>query len=821
MRHGKLNLFVYLQFGLKKNNTLIMKKVFAFIVTLLAVASTTIYAAEPTDYYKSCEGKTGEALLAALQSVVGSHTNVGYDGLWAVYNRSDVDENGKYIDMYSTKRWTPGKEKCGNYSRVGDCVNREHSFPKSWFNEGSPMKSDAFHVYPTDGKVNGQRSNFPYGECANGTTLPSNNGIKALGKLGTSTFPGYTGTVFEPVDEYKGDLARTYFYMAAAYNDKIRSWNSDMLAGNSYPAYKTWALNLLLKWHRQDVVSERETERNDAVYGFQKNRNPFIDHPELVEYIWGDKKGEAWYINGSPVPVWSLPADKSTIDFGLTATDYSISRAIDVKGINLTSAVSVTLSGSDFTLQQSTVSAAAANKGTTISVSFRRANSGVSTGVLTFRSGDLTATVNLRAEAISGIPALPAEDITETGFTARWMSLGDAESYQLTVKKDGAALAGYPVTVNAEAEEYAVSGLDPATLYSYSLTSATKVSNEVNVTTAALLPDIQYLNGDEFSFTCDPDTPSEAAEVWIDVENIDRDLTVSVGAPFAVSTNLNDWSRSITIDPQQERFYLRVEAAAAGEYETSIIITDGYHTNDDGTATASVRDLSKPWFVEDFEKAADGKYDTYSNQSFEGNPCVWNLTNAGIWSSDKGYNSDYSLRLGKNPTSAIETATAKKSGIGTISFFAERWSSDDGDVTLQVEYKPEGADEWVNAGVVKVDTDSYARYEVKVNAGGSNYIRLRQTAGARGNIDDIIVTDYGNSSVDGITDDSLADWDAYCLNKSLVIVNHGNAAVYRVYNLDGQTVGGAKLHGSQYTLRVPAGLYIVTDGENSRRVLVK
>ena len=194
MRHGKLNLFVYLQFGLKKNNTLIMKKVFAFIVTLLAVASTTIYAAEPTDYYKSCEGKTGEALLAALQSVVGSHTIVGYDGLWTVYNQSDVDENGKYIDMYSTKRWNGTSEKCGNYSYVGDCVNREHSFPKSWFGNKSPMNSDAFHVYPTDGKVNGQRSNYPYGECANGTTLASHNGIKALGKLGTSTFPGYTGT---------------------------------------------------------------------------------------------------------------------------------------------------------------------------------------------------------------------------------------------------------------------------------------------------------------------------------------------------------------------------------------------------------------------------------------------------------------------------------------------------------------------------------------------------------------------------------------------------------------------------------------------------
>lgn len=255
-------------------------------------------AAQPADYYKSCEGKSGEALLKQLNSVVGSHTNVGYDGLWNVYKTSDVDANGKIWDMYSTKRWNTG-EKCGNYAKVGDCYNREHSMPKSWFSEGSPMKSDAFHVYPTDGKVNGQRSNFPFGECANGTTLSAPSGIKALGRLGTSTFPGYSGKVFEPDDEYKGDFARTYFYMAAAYNDKISGWNSDMLAHNSFPVYKQWAIDLLLKWHRQDPVSKKETDRNDAVYNHQRNRNPFIDHPELAEHIWGNKSAEKWYANGT------------------------------------------------------------------------------------------------------------------------------------------------------------------------------------------------------------------------------------------------------------------------------------------------------------------------------------------------------------------------------------------------------------------------------------------------------------------------------------------------------------------------------------------
>lgn len=168
-------------------------------LALAALTSGSAAAAEPAGYYDSCKGKGGSNLLTALCSKISSHTNVGYNGLYGVYETSDVHPDGTVWDMYSTKNWGTWSHvtKCGNYSGVGSCINREHSVPQSWFNEASPMKSDAFHVYPTDGKVNGQRSNYPYGECAGGTTL-SNGSIKGLGRLGTSTFPGYSGRVFEP-----------------------------------------------------------------------------------------------------------------------------------------------------------------------------------------------------------------------------------------------------------------------------------------------------------------------------------------------------------------------------------------------------------------------------------------------------------------------------------------------------------------------------------------------------------------------------------------------------------------------------------------------
>ena len=144
----------------------------SLVALLICLFSGLAYAQEPSGYYKKAEGKCQKELLKQLCEIVGPHKNVGYNGLWNVYKDSDIRPGTNYYwDMYSTSKFREGQQKCGNYSHVGDCVNREHSFPKSWFKEGQPMKSDAFHVYPTDGKVNGQRSNFPYGECANGTTV--------------------------------------------------------------------------------------------------------------------------------------------------------------------------------------------------------------------------------------------------------------------------------------------------------------------------------------------------------------------------------------------------------------------------------------------------------------------------------------------------------------------------------------------------------------------------------------------------------------------------------------------------------------------------
>lgn len=257
----------------------------------LMVSANLVYAQAPSGYYDPANGLSGTPLQAALHNIIDNHTAISYAALWGAYPNTDKKANGKVWDMYSDVpggtppyEFTFGADQCGNYSGESSCYNREHSFPQSWFSENSPMVSDLFHIVPTDGYVNGRRSSFPYGKvgAASWTSL---NGSK----LGTCVSPGYTSTVFEPIDEYKGDFARIYFYMAVRYYTEDSGWPGSAMVTGSQP--KAWALTLLKSWDSQDPVSVKEINRNNAVYTYQHNRNPFVDHPEFVAAIWGVNTG--------------------------------------------------------------------------------------------------------------------------------------------------------------------------------------------------------------------------------------------------------------------------------------------------------------------------------------------------------------------------------------------------------------------------------------------------------------------------------------------------------------------------------------------------
>ena len=267
-----------------------MKKYISIILILIGLSG---YAQIPNGYYDAAQGLSGYQLKTALKSIISNgHQDHGYDALYTAYQTTDVDNyyehNGTVLDMYSERpngadayEYTHNSNHCGTYHQEGDCFNREHIMPQSVFHRARPMRTDAHFVVPTDGYVNNRRSSYAFGEVSSPSWTSSNGS-----KLGSNTTSGYNGTVFEPIDEFKGDIARMLFYFATRYENQVAGWNHAMLNGTSDQVYETWFLDILLQWCANDPVSQREIDRNNAVYNYQHNRNPFIDHPEWVNLIW-------------------------------------------------------------------------------------------------------------------------------------------------------------------------------------------------------------------------------------------------------------------------------------------------------------------------------------------------------------------------------------------------------------------------------------------------------------------------------------------------------------------------------------------------------
>jgi len=307
-----------------------MNKKFAIFFAAFFYGSVSIFGQIPQGYYDSAVGLYGTQLKTALYNIIKNHTVVTYSSLYTHYRTTDNLKGDTVWDMYSLKSngtanyyYRHGINTCGSYNSEGDCYNREHSTPASWFNDNSPMYTDLFNVYPTDGYVNNRRSNYPMAKVGT-STWTSTNGSK----LGACATPGYSGIVFEPIDSFKGDFARTFFYMATRYENNVDTWSSNsteaaaVFAGNNGLAFKQWYYYLLLQWCQIDPVSQKEIDRNNAVYVIQNNRNPFIDNPEFAEFIWGPFPATGEITKENKVNIYTNP-DKSVIFINIDETKNS------------------------------------------------------------------------------------------------------------------------------------------------------------------------------------------------------------------------------------------------------------------------------------------------------------------------------------------------------------------------------------------------------------------------------------------------------------------------------------------------------------------
>lgn len=270
----------------------------------------------PAGYYNSIDGKKDSVLKSTLSQIIypvdwsvmtgtnsineqynaGNRCKYGtrakdekhqhkytWDGFWY----TDTREDGSVWDMYSLYQYFMAPDSIGAVSLPD--LEIEHCFPKSWWGTtDNDAYKDLHHLNPANLKANGPKSNNPPGYVE---TIK--NQVNEIFKLGTNSKYGKF-TVYEPDDEYKGDFARAYFYIATAYENF--TWDvdktSDYLNNSSYLEFKPWLQQVLIEWHRLDPVSEKEINRNNLVSDIQHNRNPFIDYPELAEYIWGNKQGQ-------------------------------------------------------------------------------------------------------------------------------------------------------------------------------------------------------------------------------------------------------------------------------------------------------------------------------------------------------------------------------------------------------------------------------------------------------------------------------------------------------------------------------------------------
>lgn len=288
---------------------------------------STAMAQPPPGYYNSAEGLTGQALRAALHNIIANQAPVSYNGLWSAFQATDAKPGNKVWDMYSDNPggttayvYTFGTDQCGQYTAEGNCYNREHSFPQSWFNGQSPMYTDLFHIYPVDGFVNNKRGNLPYGDVGSADWTSTNHS-----KTGLCIDPGFNGTVFEPNDAYKGDLARSYLYMMTRYYGQMTGWSSPVVQNGDLIG---WNRAVMLQWNDMDPVSAKEVARNNAVYALQGNRNPFIDRPEWVQAIWGTPSG----ISGEAPAGLVLQGDEAGLHIQRTTSRPGTLRVYDATG---------------------------------------------------------------------------------------------------------------------------------------------------------------------------------------------------------------------------------------------------------------------------------------------------------------------------------------------------------------------------------------------------------------------------------------------------------------------------------------------------------
>ena len=724
------------------------------VLLLLITFCSSLLAQE--QYYRKAEGLRGTQLKEALHDLIQPSYVLAYGGgvgkTWTGFWYTDQMENMQVRDRYSNvvRYLNPDMSAVSN-------MNIEHIWANSWWGHvKNNAYCDLFNLYPADATANGRKSNNPIG-IVDGT-VSYTNGVTKVGKSSSYRADSLI-TAWEPADQWKGDFARTYFYMATCYSHMTSLWTTTegllTVDPNSPLLMRPWVYNLMLEWAETDPLDEIEQQRCDAIYEIQGNRNPFVDYPELCYYIWGNKSDEQFYCSEEHGAEIFVPAASEEIDFGLHPLSRPFSAKVQVRGRGLNEGASLAVTDEYFALDKASLSANEIHEGTDVSISVTPTEEGTYTTMLLLEGSGYVQQTPLTVSFVDGIPAYPATDIvcavSSRRFNANWMNYQPDATYTLNVyTKDANGQPKAFGTYTTTDTTYQVKNVLASTTYYYKVSiiedgQPTINSNEVKVEMPEVAP-VFSVSTEDIAFTATPGKPSAPAQVSVTAMAVPKYvMEVSTSAPFEISSDGETWSQELTLKGQNVSFFVRFGGGIEeGDYEGEVIVsTEGM---DDKVISVSCNVDATKSFFEDFETGTKGGY---AAAEVTCNAATWEMSNALLAGDDnaldkkcvrmKGY-----VKTGSTITTPahIMMTTDKVNGCDSLWFYAGSYGNDTG-VKMTVSYSVDAGKTWTNV-VTSLQVGEMKRYGYKINMDGN--IRLKfeseNTGNKRVNIDNVQMSDW-------------------------------------------------------------------------------
>lgn len=735
---------------------------------LLCLLLALVSAHGQQTLYRSVQGLKQAELKTALHELIQPAAVLKYGGkgegyTWAGFAVTDSLSGGYVRDRYSNE------QRRLNGLNAVEGMNIEHIFANSWWGHTvNNAYCDLFNLFPSDGTANGRKSNNPIG-VVNGT-VQYDNGVIRVGKS-DSYRPDSLITAWEPADCWKGDFARTYFYMATCYQHMADEWQTTegllTVEPDDYPTLRPWVAQLMLEWAAADPVDDIERERNEAVCRIQGNRNPFVDCPSLAEYIWGDSVDYVFYLDrNATAPELFVPEAGRRIDFGLQALHKGWMARIPLRGRNLPGGLTVSVSGDVFVPAVTTFAGEELEQGCELVMGCRAEAGGTYEAVLTLTGDGFEQADTVCVELVDGIPAYAAADVvcavSSKRFTARWMNYEPGAEYLLSVYSRDAAgncvpVSGYPVAVTDTF--CVVRDLKASTTYYYNVSLSgpdglpAVFSNEVRVDMPEVAP-VFSVGASQLLFAAAPGAPSPVQTVSVTALEVPVYVTsVSVESPFEVSADGEAWGHELTLNGSSLSFRVRLGAVEAeGLYEGELLVSTPGVPEVIVPLVGQV-DAAKAFF-ENFES---GSKNAYAQAEVQCAASRWLMENALLGTDGNDRKNDAKavrMKVVQNTSTKVystrlEMQDDKVGGCDSLWFHAGPYGNDTG-AKLTVSYSVDGGISWVpvvtELAFVKGE---WTRYGYKLDVPGLVRLKFEGVGsnGKRLNIDDVQMSDYRSADV--------------------------------------------------------------------------